>query len=306
MTGSRTKVRVDGFSISEDCGITLASLERGVVIDLAQAAVLLLHYHEESSDGIPSLLDKLGYSRRLDNLKLEAARLAGTWSTVLICGEFGTEKRRLAEIIHQLSEREGPFVAVNLAEMMPGEATLRLFGDPRAAYPDPGSFGRAAEGTLYLDEIDQADDELQELLMTFMQTGIVPGREGPRAINLRLMAGTAAPAEVVKAGGRSVPHLLHGLGNVLALPPLRERRDDISSLFMSYVRQALAGHDQADRLQFNDNYQDRWLPKGFLSRLVLYRWPGNLDQLKNVAEQLVADSLGRNQARLTPTLERMF
>lgn len=304
LNGTQTRVRVDGFSISETCGLTFTSLARGVVLDLSQHVVLLLHEIEGSPEQRNDQLGDLGNSRLLNPIKHEIRRLAEVWSTVLICGEFGTEKVRVAEMIHTLSHREGPLIMVNIPELGSAHWYTDLFGQVNGGMREEGSFGRADGGTLYIEEIDQAPVELQEIIMEYLRTGVLPGPEGPRALDLRLIAGTAAAPELVAT--QHVPSLLHSLGNVLALPPLRDRREDIAALFLARVRRALHRARRAEVLTFRDWYHGGWLPKGFLARLTLYRWPGNLAQLENVAEQLVSDSLGRPQAKVTRTLERMF
>ena len=305
VASSSTAVRVDGFSVKKDCGFTEPTLECGVVIELAEHVVLLLHRHRVQRPKVAPILHQLGHNRWLDPLKLEMMRLARLYSTVLICGEFGTEKMRVAKLIHQLSARNGPFISVNLSELSASRVEAQLFGDSDSGFNDQGSFGRANEGTLYIDEIDQAPLRVQEILVHFLRTGMVPGPNGPRALDLRLIAATAASVDIVKAE-RNVPSLLHDLGNTLAVPPLRDRRDDVGRLFIAFVREALTIAGEEKRLVFHHMYRDSWLPKGFVSRLALYRWPGNVAQLRNVAEQLVADSRGKSQAVVSRTLEQMF
>jgi len=241
----------------------------------------------------------------MDGIEHEINQLAKTWSTVLFCGEFGTEKERIARLIHQRSDRGGPFVTTSLAAMNDEEMSRHLLGDPTEGYGDGGSFGRADEGTLFIDDIDRAPSDLQDTIVTLLKTGTLPGPEGPRLSNTRLLAGTAADASIVR-DGKHVPSLLHSLGNVLSVPPLRERREDIARLFLGFVREALAHAGREEALRFRGWRIEPWLPRGFMARLTLYRWPGNTEQLRNVADQLVADSLGRPRAHITPTLERMF
>ncbi len=203
-----------------------------------------------------------------------AARLVNSPVSLLITGETGSGKEYFAKAVHASSERRArPFVAVNCAAIPETLIESELFGHL------PGSFSGAATkgkrglvqeadgGTLFLDEIGDMPLALQaRLLRVLSEREVLPvGATRPVAVNIRVMAATHAPLESLVRAGRFRDDLYYRInGAHISLPPLRERRD-LAALVQRFL-------------------QGRALAPDALARLLAYRWPGNLRELKNVLD----------------------
>ncbi|MBQ0932998.1 sigma-54-dependent Fis family transcriptional regulator [Ideonella sp. 4Y16] len=203
-----------------------------------------------------------------------AARLVNSPVSLLITGETGSGKEYFAKAVHASSERRArPFVAVNCAAIPETLIESELFGHL------PGSFSGAATkgkrglvqeadgGTLFLDEIGDMPLALQaRLLRVLSEREVLPvGATRPVAVNIRVIAATHAPLEDLVRAGRFRDDLYYRInGAHISLPPLRERRD-----LAALIQRLLQG---------------RALAADALARLLAYRWPGNLRELKNVLD----------------------
>ncbi len=226
-------------------------------------------------------------SPAMEALLAEARLAARSDASVLIQGESGTGKELLARAIHRASPRHGkPFVALNCGAMPAELLESELFGHVKGAFTGatrehPGLFQSAEGGTLFLDEIGDMPAALQVKLLRVLQEGEVRavGATETRAIDVRIVSATHRDLEQAIADGEFRADLYYRLNVVtLALPPLRERREDIP-LLGQYFLGALAA-----------KYQRRI--RGFapdaLEMLTKADWPGNIRQLHNVLEQSVA------------------
>ena len=208
-------------------------------------------------------------------------RVAGSEATVLICGESGTGKELIARALHHGSDRhEGPFVAVNCAALPSELLESELFGAKRGAFTGAikdrkGKFELADGGTLFLDEIGELPVELQpKLLRALQEREIEPLGGSSRKVDVRLVAATNRDLEGAMQQGRFREDLYYRLAVILlALPSLRERRDDIPLL----VRHFLLRHGGEQLL----------LEPEALRRLCAYDWPGNVRELENAVERMV-------------------
>jgi len=229
--------------------------------------------------------DITGESPPLRSAVAQARRYAQTSFTVLITGESGTGKELFAHSIHNASpRRDGPFVAVNCAALPENLLESELFGYEEGAFTGarrggkPGLFELAHGGTIFLDEIGGVSQYLQARLLRTIQEKEVMHVGGDRVIpvDVRVIAATNRDLDAEVARGAFRLDLYYRLNVLsLALPPLRERPEDIPLLFGHFLRQL--GWPRALA----------WPPD--LRRLFLgYAWPGNVRELANFAERYFA------------------
>jgi DNA-binding NtrC family response regulator len=214
-------------------------------------------------------------------------RVAKLSATVLILGESGTGKELLARMIHRESERpDGPFVAVNLAAIPRELVESVLFGHEKGSFTGAirqqiGKFELASGGTLFLDEIGDLRLELQAKLLRAIQEGEVEriGSQRPIRTDFRLIAATNIDLERAVKEGRFREDLFYRLNVIpLKVPPLRERAEDVPELARFFVRRYAS--------RFRKNVQG--ISATTLRTLQAYWWPGNIRELENLIERLVA------------------
>jgi two-component system nitrogen regulation response regulator GlnG len=210
---------------------------------------------------------------------------------VLITGETGTGKERVARAIHEASARAGQrFVAVNTAAIPRDLLESELFGHERGAFTGavesrPGRFREATGGTLLLDEIGDMAVDLQAKLLRVLQDGEVTSVGGKRAerVDVRVIAATHRDLDQLVREGRFREDLLYRLRIVpVHLPPLRERKEDVRSLaehFVALYAEELVGGP-------------RWLSEAAAEKLVGYAWPGNVRELENAIKRALVLSSG--------------
>ena len=216
-----------------------------------------------------------------------ARRVAQVDSTVLITGESGAGKERIARFIHDESARTaGPFLAINCAAVPETLLESELFGHVRGAFTGasqdrPGLFEAANGGTLLLDEIGDIPPAMQVKLLRVLQEREVRrvGENRSRSINVRVLAATNRDLLADVHGARFRQDLYYRLRVVeVVVPPLRERREDILPL----ARQLLAG--AAKRF----GKKAPTLAPEAAHLLLRYAWPGNVRELENALERAVA------------------
>ena len=300
-----------GSLVQASATFATVDLLQGVVLELAERVVLLMHLVDTRTDEDGDALGMIGHSAGLHRVRTAIGRVVDLAVPVLIRGETGTGKELVARAIHDKSpRRDGPFVSVNLGAIPRELAAAELFGATRGAYTGAtrdrdGLFRAAHGGTLFLDEVGEAPPEVQVTLLRVLETGeILPvGADKPTAIQVRLIAATDANLEDQIRQGQFKAPLLHRLsGFEVRLPPLRERREDIGLLFHHFAREELEAVGEAHRLSPHDPYARPWLPAHVAAQLVRYAWPGNIRELRNVTRQLVIESRGLPQVRLDPRL----
>jgi two-component system nitrogen regulation response regulator GlnG len=288
-------------------------LRAGVPLVLAERVVVLLHLASSHREPPPHDLGLVGQSEGIRQVREDISRVADLDVPVLIRGETGTGKELVARAIHDRGPRRaGPFVSVNLGALSKELVAAELFGALRGAYTgaikDREGFFRAAQGgTLFLDEVGEAPPEVQVALLRVLETGEVypVGGHAPVPVDVRLVSATDSDLEARIQERLFKAPLLHRLaGFEIHLPPLRERREDIGPLFLHFARQELEGMQGAERLASTDPRVEPWLPASLAVRLVRYRWPGNVRQLRNVVRQLVIGSRGLPHLRVDPRLEQ--
>ena len=225
----------------------------------------------------------IGASEPMQSVYELISRVARTDAGVLISGETGTGKELVAETIHSLSRRsKQPFVALNCGGVSPTLIESELFGHERGSFTGAerqhkGYFERADHGTLFLDEITEMPADLQIKLLRVLETSVVGRVGGTKTIevDLRIIAATNRPPERAVADGRLRQDLLYRL-NVfpLAIPPLRERGDDVLLLAGQFLSSLNAAEGTA-----------KCFTAACLERLRRHSWPGNVRELRNVVHR---------------------
>jgi two-component system, NtrC family, response regulator HydG len=220
-----------------------------------------------------------------------ARRIAKVDSTVLITGESGSGKERIARLLHHESTRSaGPFIAINCGAITETLLESELFGHARGAFTGatqdrPGLFEAAGGGTLLLDEVGEVSSGMQVKLLRVLQEREIRrvGENRSRRVDVRVVAATNRDLSHGVAGGAFRQDLYYRLKVVeLHVPPLRERRDDILQL----ARVLLA--DAALRMK----RKVIALAPRAADQLLRYEWPGNVRELENAMERAVALASG--------------
>ncbi|WP_437616874.1 sigma 54-interacting transcriptional regulator [Sorangium sp. So ce834] len=313
--GSRMRVAVQGAPLQAVCDLSEGDVEQGVIIELADRVVLLLHMADPSPPEPGDRLGLVGDNDAVERVRWDIRRVANLEIAVLLRGETGTGKELVARAIHEASERRGrPFVAVNMAAIPPSLAAAEMFGAERGAYTGavqsrPGYFSLAQDGTLFLDEIGEAPPDVQAMLLRALETGEIQavGAQQPRKARARLIAATDADLEARVAEGAFRAPLLHRLaGYEIALPPLRRRRDDIGRLVVHFLREEIEAAGEARRLGSSAPGEPPWLPAPVVARLARLDWPGNVRQLRNAVRQMVMGSHGSASLEAMPVVERLL
>jgi transcriptional regulator with GAF, ATPase, and Fis domain len=230
----------------------------------------------------------------LDQLR----QVAATSTTVLITGETGTGKEKVAQTLHHLSpRREKPFIKVNCSALPATLIESELFGHVKGAFSGAatarkGRFELADGGTLFLDEIGDLPLDLQPKLLRAIQEKVIDplGSEKSREVDVRLVAATHTNLQAAVAEGRFREDLFYRLSVFpVHLPPLRERSADIAALAESFL----------DRFARENRRPPIVLPDLVREQLEGYAWPGNVRELHNVLERAAILSAGR-ELRLPP------
>ena len=317
---SSTTVALRGQRIVGSAALSAKELARGVVIQLGQRIVLLVH-HVGTLDGVldggsgDEARELAGASDGLRRVLWDIQSVADLDLPVLLRGETGSGKELVARALHRASpRRDKPFVAVNLGAIAPSLAVSELFGAEKGAFTGSikrqiGYFEKAHGGTLFLDEIGEAPIELQVALLRTLETNEIQtvGSTELRKTDVRVVAATDADLEGKVATGSFRAPLLNRLSAYeIWIPPLRERRDDLGRLLVRFLREELAEIGESQRLVAPAGDTKAWLPASIVARLADYDWPGNVRQLRNVVRQLVVGNRGRNRADMTPAVERLL
>ncbi len=239
----------------------------------------------------PGFAHLLGSSRALDRVLKQAKSVAQTSATVLLTGENGTGKEMLARAIHQESPRaSGPFVGVSCAALPETLIESELFGHERGAFTSAiqsrkGRFELANGGTLFLDEVGELSAAVQVKLLRVLQEREFERVGGTRTltVDIRLIAASTRDLENEAKEGRFRQDLFFRLNVVpLALPPLRERPEDIPLLAAHFATKSAEKHGQPTPE----------LAPELIEVLQEYEWPGNVRELENLIERLVVLSSG--------------
>src|ERR1051326_1578390 len=214
-------------------------------------------------------------------------KIAKLSATVLILGESGTGKELLARLIHkEAGDPDAPFIAVNLAAIPRELAESALFGHERGAFTGAhrqqlGKFELASNGTLFLDEIGDLRMDLQAKLLRAIQEGEIERVGGTKPIKteFRLIAATNIDLEKAVKEGRFREDLYYRINVIpIRLPPLRERAEDITQLAEFFLK------------RYNGRFRKKLqgITDSTMTMLKRYWWPGNIRELENLIERLLA------------------
>ena len=231
----------------------------------------------------------VGRHPRMQEVYKTIGRIAATDVTVLLRGESGTGKELVARAIHHYSRRAGrPFVAVSCAAIPGPLLESELFGHERGAFTDAkerklGKLELAHSGTVFLDEVADMSLDLQAKLLRALQERSFErvGGHDPIHVDVRLLAATNRDLEAMMREGHFRGDLFYRLNVVtLALPPLRERRDDIPLLADHFLAKYVA------------DLGERAIAPEAMDRLRGYDWPGNVRELENVIQRAMVMATG--------------
>jgi DNA-binding NtrC family response regulator len=230
---------------------------------------------------------------------------------VLIRGESGSGKELVAGAIHRQSQRHSqPYITVNMGAIPTSVGASMLFGHARGAFtgaanPSPGFFGSADGGTLFLDEVGETPRDLQALLLRAIREGEIQPVGEPRTkhVDVRVISATDADLNVMVDRGQFAMPLLRRLeGYTIAIPPLRERRDDLARLFFRFLTNELTETGERDKLNEPAPSQKPWLPASVVASLLDYDWPGNVAELETIAKRIAITNRQRKGFYLDPMI----
>jgi DNA-binding NtrC family response regulator len=298
-SGSRTAFLV--ITAYGDSNTAIEAMKRGAfdyvakpihfeqLLPLLRRAVLhggMATRQREAAPPAPGGPAMIGYSPEMQHVYKLIGQVAGTGVNVLVRGESGTGKELVVNAIHHNSPRaRGPLVKVNCAAIPEALLESELFGHERGAFTNAtyrrtGRFEQANRGTLFLDEIGDLAPALQSKLLRAVQEKTITrlGSNEPIAVDIRLVTATSRNLEHAVNEGRFREDLYYRLNVVsIAMPPLRERRQDILPLVQHFLersgRQVL-------------------LTPGALEALCEYSWPGNVRELENAVERALVLARG--------------
>ena len=258
------------------------------------------YLEEEVRTDTAKFKDMVAVSAGMRAVLRKVETVAPTDSTVLICGETGTGKERVARALHDLSpRRERTFVKLNCAAIPTGLVESELFGHEKGSFTGAiaqkiGRFELAHKGTLFLDEVGDIPLELQAKLLRVLQEQEFERLGGTRTIkvDVRLVAATNRNLAKMVAESHFRSDLYYRL-NVfpIVLPPLRERPDGIPSLVRHFTQHF--ARRMGKRIET--------IPSSVMDSIVRYPWPGNVRELQNVIERAVI--LARGSTLQIPAAE---
>jgi transcriptional regulator with GAF, ATPase, and Fis domain len=227
----------------------------------------------------------VGSSQQMADLRLQIERFAVTEEPILICGETGTGKELIAELLHSISTRgRGPFVAVNCAAVPDSLAESEFFGAVKGAYTGSveqrsGLIGRAKTGTLFLDEFGELSPRVQPKLLRALDRGTYRrvGSNREEHVNARIIAATNRDLRNHVQNGGFRADLYHRV-NVLSInpPPLREHLSDVPQLVGEILGEILPREVSVR------------ITAAAMAKLVSTPWPGNVRELQNTLRRAFA------------------
>ena len=226
----------------------------------------------------------VGTSKAAENLRGAVADLAGTDVSVILYGETGVGKDLVARCLHDFGKRQkGNYVAINCAAIPETMVESEFFGHEAGAFTSAvksraGKIEHASGGTLFLDEIDSMPQATQGKLLRVLQERVVErlGSNQSIAVDLRAVAASKIDLRKASEQGRFRSDLYFRLSVVeLAVPPLRERKEDIPLLFEYFAGLSAAAHKR----------ELRPLSAATVNLLMAQEWPGNVRELRNTAER---------------------
>jgi len=235
----------------------------------------------------PEVIEPVGRSNVMRELREQIKRVAGHDSCVLITGEAGAGKRCVARYLHSLSPRaDKPFVELAGGSLNGEDAAAALFGSEQGERVVQGALERARGGSLYIAEVAELEPQLQARLLNALQSGQFQrvGGDEPVPLDARLLAGSRTDLAREVRAGRFRDDLFYQLNVVpIRVPPLREHVEDVPELLAFHV----------NRMVDRDKLPYRRFALAAQNRLRNYAWPGNVRELRNLVQRLLI--LGRDE-----------
>ncbi len=293
--GSRNGTWVGGLSVKT------ALVVPGSLVRVGRTDLRLVRELGPTEAGPSGLVFR---SPEMQQLLVEAERVAGFEWPVLVTGESGSGKEGIARLLHERSRRaSGPFVAVNAGSFSAQLVESELFGHEKGAFTGAvashrGAFEQAAGGTLFLDEIGELPLSLQARLLRVLDGWEVRrvGSEAAIAVDVRLVCATHRDLPAMVRDGAFREDLYYRIRqDALRVPPLRERPDDVPALAAHFLRSVEA------------HVGERRLSEGAMARLLAHSWAGNVRELRNVVRAAAVRSAGQvlDAQDLEAALERL-
>lgn len=233
----------------------------------------------------------IGESDAMKEVMQVVEKVSATTANVLLLGESGTGKQHIARKIHEMSDRrDKAFIHVDLGSLSENLFESELFGHRRGAFTDAkedkkGRFEMAAGGTIFLDEIGNLPLNLQAKLLMVLQDRKVSriGEGEVRRVDARFIFATNAPLAQWVEEGKFREDLMYRINTIeVALPPLRERKDDIREFIKYYVKFYAVKYDK----------MGLGVERGACKMLKTHNWPGNIRELQHAIERAVIMSEG--------------
>jgi two-component system, NtrC family, response regulator HupR/HoxA len=241
----------------------------------------------------------IGKSKKMQQVYHLLSKVSSSESTILIQGENGTGKEMVAKAIHYNSPRkDAVFMAVNCSAFNDNLLDSELFGHVKGAFTGAikdkkGVFEVTNGGTLFLDEIGDTSPSMQVKLLRILQEGtyMPVGATTPRKVNVRVIAATNKPLKEMIARGEFREDLYYRINVInVALPPLRERQDDIPVLMDFFIQKKC---EEA-------GVSLKTFSKKTLEKMLDHNWPGNVRELQNEVERLVV--IAGDEKTITPDM----
>jgi len=253
----------------------LLTVERALESERLQRENLDLREHAQQ------VIEPVGRSPVMEELRVQARKIAQHNSWVLISGEAGSGKRTFARYIHEHSQRrDGPFVEIAVGSISQENSAAELFGQEDGENVRYGRLEQANGGTLCIGDIADMDLQTQARLLSVLQTNSFMrlGGNADVEVDLRIIATTQRKLEEEVAAGRFRDDLFYHLNVVPQhIPPLREHADDVHELLNYYIDHMVA-HERLGYRHFTVAAQNR---------LRNYEWPGNIRELRNLVQRLL-------------------
>lgn len=259
--------------------ISLAKLL--LTVERAFESARLLRENTDLRDQALPVVEPVGKSAIMENLREQARKIAQSSSWVLISGEAGAGKGTFARYIHDQSPRaDGPYVEIAVGSMTGENSAAELFGHEEGESVSYGRLEQANGGTLCIGDIADMDLQTQARLLSVFQTHSFRrvGGSDDVQVDLRIIATTHRNLEEEVAAGRFREDLFYHLNVVpMQIPALREHADDVHELLNYYI-DYLVSHERLSYRHFNVAAQNR---------LRSYEWPGNIRELRNLVQRML-------------------
>ena len=308
-----SELTVNGDLVRSNVSIPKAELAQGIVLKLASRVVLLLHEARLQSVDMPERYGLIGNSDNINQVRQTIAKVQDLDVSVLIRGESGTGKELIAQAIHRHSPRaNGPIISINMAAIPNTLAVAELFGAKKGAYTGAnkdkiGHFQQAHGGSLFMDEIGDASEEVQAILLRALETReILPvGASDALPVDIRLIAATDADLDkMIEQDEFRTPLLQRLAGFEIRIAALRDRKEDIGILFASFIQREL--DTMGETIAINQDKPRVYFWASVFEKACLFDWPGNIRQLHNIAQQIVIQNRGMDTPELPDNVKELF